>query len=97
MLRDMEVESQFLSDTAKRGEVQVLLERILLSLNGITGECNLQLGRANTLNLKLFRPPRVAAGPVPDHAVPILLRRDWEVQTVRLFSLSRFKSLPFRS
>ena len=84
-LRDMEVESQFLSKTDARGgrpQIRSLLTNILISLNSETCECNLLLGKADTLNLKLFRPPRIPAIPVQDHAVPILLRRDWQVQAV---------------
>jgi hypothetical protein len=47
-------------------------------------ECNLILSQAHVLNLKLFHPPKVPASPVPDRAVPVLLKRDWQVQTVRL-------------
>lgn len=50
-------------------------------------ECNLILSQAHVLNLKLFHPPKVPACPVPDRAVPVLLKRDWQVQTVRLFCL----------
>jgi hypothetical protein len=80
-LRDMEVESQFLSN--QRKQIQTLLENLLVSLNSETAECNLLLGPADVLNLKLFRPPRMPTAPVQDHQVPILLRRDWQVQTVR--------------
>jgi hypothetical protein len=83
-LRDMEVESQFLSrDIAHhRPQIQSLLQCILVSLNSEACECNLLLGKADVLNLKLFRPPRTPAPPVQDYAVPVLLRRDWQVQTV---------------
>ena len=85
-LRDMEVESQFLSHTTVDGDrpqIRSLLRGILVSLNSEGCECNLLLGKADALNLKLFRPPKIPAIPVQDHAVPILLRRDWQVQTVR--------------
>jgi Nitrogen permease regulator 2 len=81
-LRNMEVESQFLSKS--RCDLPDLLQSILISLNSDARECNLLLGKADVLNLKLFRPPRMAAMPVKDFAVPILLRRDWQVQTVRI-------------
>jgi len=82
-LRDMEVESQFLSNQSTRPQLQTLLEHILVSLNSSQWECNLLLDPANSLNLKLFHPPKLPAHPVPDYAVPVLLRRDWQVQTVR--------------
>jgi hypothetical protein len=47
-------------------------------------ECNIILSPAHVLNLKLFHPPKVPACPVPDRAVPVLLKRDRQVQTVRL-------------
>lgn len=90
-LRDMEVESQFLSKTDARGkrpQIRSLLTNILISLNSESCECNLLLGKADVLNLKLFRPPRIPAIPVQDHAVPILLRRDWQVQTVSIDSMA---------
>jgi Nitrogen permease regulator 2 len=83
-LRDMEVESQFLSHS--RPQIQTLLQGILVSLNSEACECNLLLGKADVLNLKLFRPPKTPALPVKDHAVPILLRRDRQVQAVRAWN-----------
>ena len=56
-----------------------LLERTLGSLNSASWECNLQMNSANLLNLKLFHPPKPLALPVADYAVPIFLRRDWQV------------------
>ena len=93
VLRDMEWESQFLSHEATRPHIQVVLEHLLVSLNSSTGntqwECNLLLPPANVLHLKLFHPPQRPAAPVPDYAVPILLRRDRQVQMVRfLFILT---------
>lgn len=41
----------------------------------------------NVLNLKLFHPPRVPAQPVKDYDVPILLRRDWQLQAVSFVEL----------
>lgn len=82
-IRDMEVESQFLSAVKENHTVlQALLEWTLLSLNSSTWECNLYVNSANLLNLKLFHPPRRPPQPVPDHAVPIFLRRDWQLQNV---------------
>jgi hypothetical protein len=96
-LRTMEVESQFLSQqqhgqspaTASTGtetsamSLQSILEGILVSLNSPQAECNLLLNDANALNLKLFKPPRPVAGPVPDHVVPVLLRPTEQIQMVR--------------
>jgi hypothetical protein len=79
-LRDMEIESQFLSQS--REQIQPMLEGILISLNSPNCDCNLVLGAADILNLKLFRPPRTPVAPVKDHSVPILLRRDWHHQAV---------------
>lgn len=84
-LRDMEVESQFLSQS--RPQIQSLLEGILVSLNSEACECNMLLGKADFLNLKLFRPPKTPARLVKDHEVPILLRQDWQVQAVRVNGL----------
>jgi hypothetical protein len=84
VLRSMEVESRFLSKPSLRKEVQPLLERILVSLNSSQWECNLLLSRSNALNLKLFHPPKPETSPVHDHQVPILLRRDLQLQMVRL-------------
>jgi hypothetical protein len=128
VLKDMEIESHFLSNDKTRPQLQNHLERMLISLNtspaagaaaaaapgsrqrqqhqqhgggggnirttsasgggggsGSAGgvECNLILSQAHVLNLKLFHPPKVPACPVPDRAVPVLLKRDWQVQTVR--------------
>ena len=82
-IRDMEVESQFLSAVKENHTVlQSLLEWTLVSLNSSSWECNLYVNSANLLNLKLFHPPRRPPRPVPDHAVPIFLRRDWQLQNV---------------
>jgi len=89
-LRDMEVESQFLSKKETRFRMQNILEDILISLNSssrgsgnsrssTSAECNLLLNDANALNLKLFRTPRPPSSPVPDHAVPVLLRPEWQL------------------
>ena len=82
-IRSMEVESQLLCNPSMRKQVQPLLERILLSLNSPQCECNLILSQSNALNLKLFHPPKPEASPVHDHQVPILLRRDLQLQMVR--------------
>lgn len=81
-LREMEIESQFLS-AQKHGNdaLQRLLEWALVSLNSASWECNLHLNSANVLNLKLFHPPKRLAQPVADYAVPIFLRRDWQVMS----------------
>jgi hypothetical protein len=82
-LRDMEIESHFLSSEKTRPQIQTCLEKMLVSLNSSQWECNIALDQANVLNVKLFHPPKLPAVPVPDYAVPVLLRRDWQVQTVR--------------
>ncbi len=82
-LRDMEIESHFLSSEKTRPQIQTFLEKMLISLNSSQWECNIALDPANVLNVKLFHPPKLPAIPVPDYAVPVLLRRDWQVQTVR--------------
>ena len=79
-LRIMEVESRFLTSKETRPELRRILQSILVSLNSRRSECNLLLDSANVLNLKLFRPPREPAPPVPDHAVPILLRPEAQMQ-----------------
>lgn len=73
-LQDMEMDVEYL--TRNRSEIQFLMDGLLVTLNG--NECNLLLGQADCLNLKLFRPPRAAAPPVKDYEVPILLRYDWQ-------------------
>ena len=78
VLRSTETESQCLTNPAKRPHLQTTLNNLLLSLN--SGEANLLLDSANPLHLKLFHYPKPPPHPVPDHAVPILLRRDWQVQ-----------------
>jgi hypothetical protein len=82
-LRDLELESQYISTASKRHRIQQYLERLLVSLNSTSWECNLLLNDANVLNLKLFHPPKVPANPVPEHAVPIFLRRDRQLRMVR--------------
>lgn len=81
-LHDMEIESRFLSDPTCRVQIQPLLERILVSLNSSQWECNLLLSHSNALNLKLFHPPKPEISPVHDYQVPILLRRDSQLQMV---------------
>lgn len=76
VLRSMEVESHFLTNPKLRVKLQPMLDRLLVSLNSPECECNLLLDSANTLNLHAFRPPTSTAPPVPDHAVPILVRED---------------------
>jgi hypothetical protein len=81
-LQAMEEESRFLTSPKHRPKLQTLLERILLSLNSAEFECNLLLSRSNALHLKLYHPPKPEAAPVHDHEVPILLRRDVQLQMV---------------
>jgi len=75
-LRSMEVEHHFLTDASLRVKLQPMLDRLLVSLNSTQCECNLLLDPANSLNLCAFQPPKPPALPVPDHAVPILVRED---------------------
>ena len=77
-LRSTETESECLTHPTKRPLLQGTLDNLLISLN--SGESNMLLNTANSLHLKLFQPPKPPASPVPDYAVPILLRRDWQVQ-----------------
>jgi hypothetical protein len=80
-LRSMEIESEVLSNPAlAKRTIQPLLERILISLNSPRWECNFVLDKATALNLKLFHPPKVNASKVYDHQVPVLLRRDKQLQ-----------------
>jgi len=78
--RSMEVESEFLSHHRTRPQIQIVLEDILVSLNSKRKDCHLLLDNANLLNLHLFRPPPPPTPPVPDYAVPILLRPEWQLQ-----------------
>lgn len=82
-LAEMEDESQFVSSPSTRPHLQHHLERILVELNSSQWECNVPMTSANVLHAKLFHPPKAAAAPVPEHAVPILLRRDRQVHMVR--------------
>ena len=81
-LEDMELESKCLSMPSKRPAIQHHLERLLVSLNSSSWECNLRLNNANVLNLKLFHPPKIPARPVSEFAVPIFLRRDIQMHMV---------------
>ncbi|KAL7522264.1 hypothetical protein ACHAWX_006959 [Stephanocyclus meneghinianus] len=78
--RSMEVESEFLSCQRTRPMIQTVLEDVLVSLNSKERDCHLLLNDANLLNLQLFQPPHPATPPVPDYAVPILLRPEWQLQ-----------------
>ncbi|KAL9191075.1 hypothetical protein ACHAXT_000781 [Thalassiosira profunda] len=78
--RNMEVESEFLTNPRTRPQIQTVLEDVLVSLNSKRRDCHLLLDDANLLNLHLFRPPPPPTPPVPDHAVPILLRPEWQLQ-----------------
>ncbi|KAL3925184.1 MAG: hypothetical protein SGILL_000576 [Bacillariaceae sp.] len=79
-LRSMEVESEVLSSPTKAQRIQPLLEKILISMNSPRWECNFLLDQSTALNLKLFHPPKPQASPVHQHQVPILLRRDVQLQ-----------------
>ena len=81
-LQDMELECQSLSTPSKRPLIQHHLERLLVSLNSSSWDCNLRLNDANVLNLKLFHPPKIPARPVSEYAVPIFLRRDIQMHMV---------------
>jgi hypothetical protein len=72
----LEVEDFFL--TNHKSKLQAILRGLLIRLN--SGECNLLLENDSALHLKLFRPPETTTAPVADHNVPILLRKDWQVQ-----------------
>jgi Nitrogen permease regulator 2 len=93
-LRDMEIESEFLS--TNRPQIQTLLEDVLVSLNSNSSECNLLLGKADMLNLKLFRPQETLGAPVKDYDVPILLRRDWQMHSVSYCEGSRYQNRAHR-
>lgn len=87
-LQSMEVESQFLSNASSRPQLQPLLERILLSMNGAMMECNALLGSSDALHLKLFHPPKAEALPIHDHEVPILLQKKLDLEMVRIVILN---------
>ena len=74
-LRSMEVERQFLTDPIQHPKLQLILNRLLVSLNSSQCECNLLLDSANALNLQAFWLPKPPALPVPDHAVQFLYKR----------------------
>ncbi|KAL3788158.1 hypothetical protein ACHAW5_006606 [Stephanodiscus triporus] len=73
-LRDMEVESEFLSNASTRSRVQIVLEDVLISLNSGIGRCHLLLDDANLLGLQLLQPPPPPVPPVPNHAM-----YDWDL------------------
>ena len=79
-LQSMEVESGVLSSPTKEQSIQPLLEKILISMNSPRWECNLLLDQSTSLNLKLFHPPKPQSSPVHQYQVPILLRRDLQLQ-----------------
>ena len=81
-LRDLELETRYLSTQQTRQELQGQLDRLLVSLNSPGRECFLHLTPAHILSLRLFHPPRPPPEPVPDHAVPVLLRREFQFQMV---------------
>lgn len=72
----LEVEDYFL--TKHKSQLQAVLFGLLIRLN--SGECNLLLHHDSALHLKLYRPLQSIAAPVVDHNVPVLLRKDWQVQ-----------------
>jgi hypothetical protein len=78
--RAMEVESEFLSHQRTRPMIQTVLADVLVSLNSKQIDCHLVLDEGNLLNLQLFQPPHLPTPPVPDYAVPILLRPEWQLQ-----------------
>ena len=86
-LRSMEVENHFLTNPKLRWQLQPMLDRLLVSINSLQWEANLLLDSANALNLRAFRPPKPPALPVPDYAVPVLIRED-------LLSLVSCKNTP---
>mmetsp|Transcript_7155 Transcript_7155/g.10449 ORF Transcript_7155/g.10449 Transcript_7155/m.10449 type:complete len:495 (+) Transcript_7155:96-1580(+) len=76
-LLKLEVEHHFLSN--KKAQLQPILRTLLMRLNA--GECNLVLTKEQAaFNVKLFRPPKTVAPPVADYVVPVLLRKDWQIQ-----------------
>ncbi len=81
-LYDMEMESEFLSNGRTRSQIQIILEDVLISLNSKQNDCHLLLDNANLMNLQLFHPPppQTETPPVPDYAVPMLLRPEWQLQ-----------------
>lgn len=79
-LRSMEMESGILSAPTKSNKIQSLLEKILISMNSPRLECNLLLDKFTALNLKLFHLPKPQAAPVHEYQVPVLLRRDLQLQ-----------------
>lgn len=81
-LRSMEIESGFLSSPTSKPRIQRLLNVIVSSLNSPSSKCHLLLDDANFLHLQYFPPPRTHAPPVPDYAVPILLRPEYMLKVV---------------
>eukprot|EP00934_Nitzschia_sp_Nitz4_P002291 Nitzschia sp. Nitz4//scaffold286_size23798//583//3103//NITZ4_008445-RA/size23798-augustus-gene-0.11-mRNA-1//1//CDS//3329545723//2291//frame0 len=79
-LEAMEKESMFLTSPRTRPQIQSLLDNVLLSLNSSSWECNLLLTKSNVLHLKLYQQPKPEASPVHDFQVPVLLRRDVQLQ-----------------
>ena len=77
-LRDLEIETHYLSTEQTRHHLQSQLDRMLVSLNSAARECFLHLSPAHILSLRLFHPPRPPPEPVEDYTVPVLLRRDWQ-------------------
>jgi nitrogen permease regulator 2-like protein len=86
-LVQLEQEDFFLTNH-KADLLPTILYGLLLRLNSADAECNLVLQNDSALHFKLFRPPppifqertRTTTNPVADHHVPVLLRKDWQVQ-----------------
>ena len=94
-LRDLEVETHYLSTEQTRYQLQGQLDRMLVSLNSAGRECFLHLTPAHILSLRLFHPPRPPPDPVLDHTVPVLLRREWQFQMVSFWAISMSKTWRF--
>jgi len=81
-LQTMEIESSFLSDPHTVGRMQHILNVILPSLNSTSSKCHIILDGSNVLHLQYFPPPKLHAPPVPDYAVPVLLRAEYQLQSL---------------
>jgi len=81
-LQSMEVESQFLSSPTTKPLIQEFLDVIVPSLNSPSSKCHLLLDGANALHMQYFPPPKAHAKPVPEYAVPVLLRPEYQLQNL---------------
>ena len=81
-LRAMEIESRFLSSAATKPRIQHFLDAIVPSLNSSAAKCHLLLDDANALHMQYFPPPKMHAPPVPHYAVPVLLRPEYQLQSL---------------